>query len=55
VCENEKIMKWVIAIWLCGKKSPTAMSVIVIEGDVSCVVEALKRTRCLSFCPLASA
>jgi hypothetical protein len=55
VCENEKITKWVIAIWLRGKKSPTAMSVIAFEGDVSCVVEALKRTRYLSFCPLASA
>jgi hypothetical protein len=38
-----------------GKESPTAMSVVAFEGDVSCVVEELKRTRCLGFCPLASA
>jgi hypothetical protein len=51
VCKNGKITKWAIAIWLRGK-NPTAMSVIEFEGDVSCVVEALKRTRCLGFCPL---
>jgi hypothetical protein len=49
MCENEKIMKWAIAIWLREKKSPTAMSVIAFEGDVTCVVEALKRRRCLGF------
>jgi hypothetical protein len=54
VYENEKIAtRWATAMRLHGK-SPTAVNVIAFEGDGSCVVEALKRTRCLGFSPLAS-
>jgi hypothetical protein len=51
-CENEVSTRWAIAMRLRGK-SPTAVSVIACEGDVSCTVEALKRTRCLGFFPHA--
>jgi len=51
-CENEVSMRWAIAVRLCGKK-PTVVSVMVCEGDASCGVEALKRTRCLGFSPHA--
>jgi hypothetical protein len=49
--ENAKMVKEAIAMWL-REKSPMAVRVIAFEGDVSCVVEVLKRTRCLGFCPL---
>ena len=49
--KNAKMVKEAIAMWL-REKSPMAVRMIAFEGDVLCVVEVLKRTRCLGFCPL---
>ena len=52
VCENEVWTRWGVVVRLRGK-SPTAVSVMACEGDVSCAIEALNRTRCLGLSPHA--
>lgn len=44
MCKNERMGRWTTVLWIGREKGPTAASMIEIEGDVLCAVNALKMT-----------